>query len=160
MEAASQYCWCRETSQYHWYRQLWSTLSGWLPASFCTNWLSSLLRDGPSPTPALQPFFVLTGVLHFSPGHRFHNLNQSMYGKRLSPCEEGCFTLIILSFHVAYSRYFSFWGNFLFHERFYSLMEALIHWQELGYFGFDELYVLFKSISLPCMEVHLAEQST
>ena len=28
----------------------------------------SLLGKGPSPTPALQPFFLLTGVLHFPPG--------------------------------------------------------------------------------------------
>ena len=31
---------------------------------------SSLLREEHSPTPALQPFFVLTGVLHFFPGYR------------------------------------------------------------------------------------------
>ena len=57
MEAASQYC------------QPLFVLTGCLLLNYF-----SLLRDGHSPTPALQPFFALTGVLHFSPGYQLHIL--------------------------------------------------------------------------------------
>ena len=40
---------------------------------------SSLLREGHSPTPALQPFFVLTGVLHFFSWIPDPYLNYSWY---------------------------------------------------------------------------------
>ena len=45
-----------------WYRYFWSNLWRWMPASFCSSWLSftnysSLLREGHSiPTPALHPY--------------------------------------------------------------------------------------------------------